>query len=159
MAIAALAILCVVSLYTDIKSRLIPNVLTLPVIVFGFIYHAFSGWDGLIFSAGGMFLGAGLLIIPYLSGGMGGGDVKFMAAAGAVGGPAFILEAFIYSSVIGGIIATGLMLKDGIFFKFIKEFLLFLFWYPVIKLKITGSESTLPYAVCLSTGVAMAMLI
>ncbi|MRG85808.1 A24 family peptidase [Salinibacillus xinjiangensis] len=107
-----LTIVLVISLITDIKDRKILNIVTLPTIFFAFIYHfIMSGFDGLLFSASGFFVGLGLLLIPFMLGGMGAGDVKLMAAIGALQGMQFVFYAFIYTALIGGIIAVVLLLK------------------------------------------------
>ena len=48
----------------DAKYRKIPNILTLSTMVAGLAYHSwFSGFQGFLFSLGGVFLGMGLLIV------------------------------------------------------------------------------------------------
>ncbi len=72
---------------TDIKERKILNIVTLPTIIFGLIIIYYSSWFGRIsFSGKGFLLVLGYLLIPYLLGGMGAGDVKLMAAIGALNG-------------------------------------------------------------------------
>ena len=62
---------------TDIRSRRIPNWLTYSAILLGVGYHTIvNGPQGFFFGAGGLFLGLALLIVFYLAGGMGAGDVK-----------------------------------------------------------------------------------
>jgi len=46
-----------------------------------------------------------LLIIPWLMGGMGAGDVKALGALGAMLGPSQLIHVFIYMGVIGGVLA------------------------------------------------------
>jgi len=155
----ALIALCSVSFITDIKYRKVPNKLTYPLIVSAFLYHGYtSGLEGIKFSAAGLFLGFVLLIIPFMFGGMGGGDIKYLMAAGALGGPEFTLKLFIYTGLIGGVVALALMLKDRILFKFLKEVFLILYWFPAAKLKLTVGGSTIPYAVCLSAGTLAALI-
>ena len=55
------------------------------------------------FSAGGLALGIGLFIIPYVLGGMGAGDVKLMGAAGAILGPKGVIIASILVILAGGV--------------------------------------------------------
>ena len=69
-------ILFIAAIY-DAKYRRIPNILTLSTIVAGILYHSwFFGFQGFLFSLGGTFLGMALLIIFYLMGKMGAGDVR-----------------------------------------------------------------------------------
>ena len=88
----------------DLRYRKIPNVYTFPTMVIALVYFgATRGLSGLLFSAGGMALGMGILLILYLMGGMGAGDVKLMGTAGAVLGPLGVLEAFVFTAIVGGI--------------------------------------------------------
>src|SRR5262249_27571757 len=73
-----------VAAITDVWKFKVHNLLTVPMFASGLIYRTVvGGWpqflDGLY---GGLF-GFGILLILYLLGGMGAGDVKFMAAVGA----------------------------------------------------------------------------
>ena len=89
---------------TDIARRRVPNTITLPLAAFGLLYHIHaSGTNGFIFSFSGILVGFGLLILFYLMGGMGAGDVKLLAAAGSILGPVNVLHAFIYSALAGGL--------------------------------------------------------
>jgi len=83
----SLVLVAVVSLFTaaaavwDHRYRRIPNVLTMPVFLAGWVYQAaFNGWSGLGEGALGFALGFGMLFILWLIGGGGGGDVKLMGA-------------------------------------------------------------------------------
>ncbi|MDH4201684.1 MAG: A24 family peptidase [Phycisphaerae bacterium] len=68
----------------DLKSRRIPNLLTLPLLAAGFIQAVwFDGFDGLKSSLLAMvFLGLPYVVLFVFAGG-GAGDAKFMAAVGA----------------------------------------------------------------------------
>ncbi len=99
---------------TDFRSRRIPNWLTLPVIVGGLAYHtAVNGMSGFIFSLEGVLLGFALLILFYLAGGMGAGDVKLLSAVGSLLGPKGVLFVFLYTAIAGGIIALALLWWKG----------------------------------------------
>lgn len=107
-----LVIVLLISLYTDIKSRKILNIITLPTIIFGFVYNFYiSGFEGFLFSGKGFLVGLCVLMIPYLLGGMGAGDVKLMAAIGALMGTSFVFYSFIYTALIGGLIGLLLIIK------------------------------------------------
>jgi prepilin peptidase CpaA len=99
--------------YCDLRKGKIYNWLTYPAIVLGLLLAATGGWDRFVNHAQGMFIGGGVLFIGFLLRGMGGGDVKLMAAVGAIygafteDGELFILYALFYSLVAGA--AIGLM--------------------------------------------------
>lgn len=112
-----------ISLITDIKSRKILNIVTLPSIAFAFIYYiSTSGFEGLLFSGKGFLVGFGLLLIPYLLGGMGAGDVKLMAAIGALMGTKFVLYAFVFIAIIGGFIGAFLIIRNKGLINSLKSF-------------------------------------
>ena len=103
-----LALLIVVGLATvcDLRQRRIPNLLTFPAIGLGLALNAaFGGLDGLSQSAQGAGLGLALLFGLFLLRWMGAGDVKLMAAVGAIKGPEFVLFACLWAAVFGGAIA------------------------------------------------------
>jgi prepilin peptidase CpaA len=90
----------------DLRYQKIPNALTFPTILIALAYAGFArGLDGLLFSAGGLVLGMGILIVPYLMGGMGAGDVKLLGAVGAILGPLGVVNAFVLTAFIGVIYA------------------------------------------------------
>jgi prepilin peptidase CpaA len=96
-----------VCLVTDLLWRRIPNIVTLTTAAAGLVLGVVNdGWRGLAMSAGGMAVGFVTLILPYYVGGMGAGDVKLMAALGALMGPSPIVHIFLYTALIGGVIAV-----------------------------------------------------
>ncbi len=103
-----------ICMVTDLWRRRIPNVLTLPAAAIGLILGlAFGGWKGLLLSTGGLVVGFALMILPYYVGGMGAGDVKLMAAVGALMGLAPIIQIFLYTAIIGGVFAVISALSRG----------------------------------------------
>lgn len=118
-----LGLVLIISLITDIKYRKILNIITIPTIFIAFCFYSYSlGLDGLIFCIKGFLIGLVLLLIPYLLGGMGAGDVKLMATVGALMGTSFVFYSFIYTALIGGIIALILIIKQNGFWRSIKNF-------------------------------------
>jgi len=84
----------------------VPNWLTFPMVLSGWIYSAvFFGWDGLGWSLTGTAVGLGLLLPAYAIGGMGAGDVKLLAGVGAWMWGTVTFYAFCVSAIVGGIIA------------------------------------------------------
>ncbi|WP_366924539.1 A24 family peptidase [Metallumcola ferriviriculae] len=100
--------------FWDIKEHRIPNKVTLPAIVFGIILNSYlNSWLGLRESIFGAALGIGPLLIPFIMGVIGGGDVKLLAAVGAINGVDFVIWAFLYSALAGGVMALSYSLIKG----------------------------------------------
>lgn len=106
----ALFVVLFIAAVNDWRDQKIPNVLTLPCFLALPAYHSLiNGWSGFLFCAGGIGLGIGLLILPYLMGGMGAGDAKLMGAIGGFIGAKGVLYAFVFTAIVGGIYALLLM--------------------------------------------------
>lgn len=107
-----------ISAIIDFRAQKIPNLITLPAVIIALLYHFFTnGIDGLTFSALGLATGIGLLIIPYMLGGMGAGDAKLMGAVGAILGSKSVFTAFLLAALVGGIYAVILIMLNRKQFK------------------------------------------
>ncbi len=99
---------------TDVWKFKVYNVLTLPLLASGLVYHAIvGGWAGLGNSALGLVFGFAILLLAYAMGGMGAGDVKLMAAIGAWLGMPLTYYVFIASALAGGVYAVALLVLGG----------------------------------------------
>lgn len=86
----------------DLRRRQIPNGLTAGLVTIGIICAAMErGWAGLADAWAGAAIAFGVFLIPYLLGGMGGGDVKLMAAFGALTGLHGILPCMLLVATAG----------------------------------------------------------
>jgi prepilin peptidase CpaA len=147
-----------ISLITDVKKRKILNIVTLPAILFGFIYYTvFQGLDGLLFSGKGFLIGFSLLLIPYLLGGMGAGDIKLMAAIGALMGTSFVLYSFVYIALIGGLISSILIMKKNGVKNSLKSFYFQIFFLngnlgSLLFNKDKSASISFPYGVAIVLG-------
>ena len=100
--------------WRDLKTRRIPNFLTLGVALSGLAFQLVCyGWSGLSDGALGLLLGFSLLFLPYVLGGLGAGDVKALAAMGAWLGPVLVLSLFFYMTICGALIALGMLCWKG----------------------------------------------
>ena len=96
---------------TDVRSSKIPNLITFPLLLIGLVAHSYlNGLEGLLFSLKGLTIGLGSLILFYVWGGMGAGDVKLMGAIGAIIGATDVLVAFLITACLGGLYAISLMI-------------------------------------------------
>lgn len=104
----------VVAAWIDGRQLKVPNWLTFPLIVSGWIASGvFFGWSGLGWSMLGTAVGLGLLLPAYAIGGMGAGDVKLLAGVGAWVGMTHTLWAFVVSAAVGAVIAVIMVLARG----------------------------------------------
>jgi prepilin peptidase CpaA len=103
-----------VAAVTDVMKFKVHNILTLPLLVCGLVYHGAAGGPaGLVGSVLGLLLGGGALLVFYLMGGMGAGDVKLMAAVGAWLGVVLTFYVFVASALAAGIYALVLIFAYG----------------------------------------------
>jgi prepilin peptidase CpaA len=144
----------------DRRSHRIPNLLTYPTMLMGLAYHCFTnGLDGFLFSTGGLALGIGIFILPYLMGGMGAGDAKLMGAVGSILGPRGVFIAFLFTGVVGGIYALLLL---TIKHEYGKEFIgrcgkvlkTFIFTGQFVPIPASKKEEgpKLPYGIAIALG-------
>jgi prepilin peptidase CpaA len=99
---------------TDVWKFKVHNILTLPLLLAGFTYWGIvGGATGLADSIVGSLFGFTILIIFYVMGGMGAGDVKLMAAIGAWLGLPLTLLVFVASALTMGIYALVLVVRYG----------------------------------------------
>lgn len=106
-AVGVLLALCVTS---DLATRRIPNALTVSGMAAGLVLGAWThGLAGCVAAAGGLLLAIALLIVPFALGGIGGGDVKMMAAVGSLVGPQALLASLLAGMILGGVVAVGVL--------------------------------------------------
>jgi Flp pilus assembly protein protease CpaA len=112
--VVVVLIAVIIAAITDLRCFRIHNALTLPLLVTGLIFHTYlSGTAGLINSFAGVAFGSGLLMIFYLLGGIGAGDVKMMAGIGAWLGWPLIVTVLLVTAIAGAVYAVGLIVAFG----------------------------------------------
>src|SRR6266700_502919 len=96
---------------TDLRTRRIGNRFILTATAIGLLINvATAGWEGARQSGLGWLVGVGFLLVPFVFGTLGAGDVKLLAAVGAWEGPRFVLLAAVFACVIGGVWAIAYLL-------------------------------------------------
>lgn len=119
----------------DLRERRVPNILTVPVAIFGLVLALTEGaWSGGGWALAGLVAGGGLFFPPVVLGYIGAGDMKLMAAAGTLLGPMGIVRGTLAGAILGGIWAVG--------------------WMVVKKDK--DRKAALPYAPPLAVGIVIA---
>jgi len=113
--LAASIAIAVAGAVFDLRSRRIPNLLTLPGILFGLLLHLYlDGWRGFGLSAASGLMAGVIFLFFWLAGGMGAGDVKLITAVGCtVGGLLQVGWLLCLTAVAGGVMALGLALWRG----------------------------------------------
>lgn len=102
----------------DLRTRRIPQVLTLGGALAGFVFHTASGgWNAGVASAAGWIVGLAIFFLPFALGGLGAGDVKLLGAIGAWLGPMNAVWVGLYAGVAGGILALFVALTRGYLFQ------------------------------------------
>lgn len=98
----------------DIRQRRVPNVLTMGLASVGLVL-AMAGMSGVTIGGalGGLALGLALLLPAHVFGATGAGDVKLLAAFGALLGPGGVFAAFLRAAILGGVMALVVALWRG----------------------------------------------
>jgi prepilin peptidase CpaA len=152
---------------TDVRSGRIPNLASMTFAAVGVALHSFAGGTaGFLFSAAGIATGLGLLIVPYLMGGMGAGDVKLMGAVGSFLGARATVEAFLVIAVFGGLYAVGLVfVRRDVFKGFFSEKAVLLVSMVALRQYIplqtgnSGQRPRLKYGVAIAVGTITYLLL
>jgi len=146
--------------WTDVRTRRIPNYLTLGGAAAGVGYQlGYHGWPGLADSLAGLLLGLFLLLLPYLKAGMGAGDVKALAALGAWLGLQRTFYLFIYMGISGGLLILVILWWRRLLWGTIRQG-----WVWLVSLVLcahqgpgplvirTTKSKTIPYGAALALG-------
>jgi prepilin peptidase CpaA len=142
---------------TDMRERRIPNLLTLPLATAGLIVGAGSaGLGGLVMALVGCLTGGLLFLLPVAKLGWGMGDLKLAAALGALGGPIFVLWMTLYAMVAGGLFGVIWLTRQGQFARVVGGMQGDL---RSGQAPIARSGLSIPYAVPLAAGMAIALLV
>lgn len=159
----ALAVVGLVAAIYDLRTRLLPDWLTVGGMVLGVILAlAVGGWTGALSALAG--IGCGLVVFWLLwsLGMMGGGDVLLMGAMGALlGWPAVILG-LLYSTLAGALLGLGFSAARGHLLRVFRNLFTavvstFRPGRPRVRLADLPTDE-LPYAVAIAVGSGLAAL-
>jgi prepilin peptidase CpaA len=99
---------------TDVWKYKVYNAVTIPLLISGLVYHGFTGGtSGLAGSLLGAVFGFGSLLVFYILGGMGAGDVKLLAAVGAWLGVQQTYYVFLATCFATGAYSLFLIVSSG----------------------------------------------
>jgi prepilin peptidase CpaA len=114
VSITLIALILVAAVY-DLLYRRIPNWLTIGGVLAGIALNSFiyRGWPGLRLSLLGLLVGFAAYFILYSLRAMGAGDVKLMAAIGALVGVRDWFGIFLLTAIIGGVAGLAMVAARG----------------------------------------------
>ncbi|MDR2431676.1 MAG: prepilin peptidase [Candidatus Margulisbacteria bacterium] len=104
-----------IAVATDLRARKIYNWLTIPALLLGLGWHFWlSGIPGLVMEIKVVVFCGIVFFLAFAAGGLGGGDVKLLAAVAALAGWPAALWICLWSAVCGGALALlQLLLQRG----------------------------------------------
>lgn len=104
------SLIAAIAAVNDVRKARIPNWLTYGGLAAALVARAATGWQGLLSGLAGSAIAGGVFFLLFMVGGMGGGDMKLMAAMGAWVGTAESVPVLFTSAIAGGILALFYML-------------------------------------------------
>jgi len=114
LVIAAIAGSGGASAAADLRTRRVPNWLTLGIAGLGFTFAAAHLTSTTMAGAvGGFVVGLVLMLPGHFVGATGAGDVKLLAAVGTLLGPTGVAVAFMYTAILGGALALVVAIHRG----------------------------------------------
>lgn len=159
---SAAVVVAIAACITDVRARRIPNVLTVGAAAVALAYAGITdGWAGMGWAAAGWAVGLSVFLPIFLLHGLGGGDVKLMAALGAWLGPMSIVWVGLLAAIAGGPMALVVAASRGYTKQaFSNVWGLLMFWrieglrpHPVLALDAGPSTAPrLPYALPILIG-------
>ncbi len=150
---------------SDVRTGRIPNALTFGGAAAGLAWSAaHAGVGGVATSVLGCLTGLALFLPLFALGGMGGGDVKLLAAIGAWLGPVGAVQTALWGSLAGGVVALAVGLSHSYLREAFRNLLAMLaVWRTVGPLPVGGmtlNDSRAPriaYAVPIGIGALAAL--
>ncbi len=146
-----------IAVITDVQRRRIYNALTFPAMAIGLVVNAVAdGPMGLLWAAGGLVIGAMLFAIPVAFCNRGAGDLKLIAAVGALGGPMFVVWSALLTGTAGAVFAIAVLLVRR---RFMSVAGVMAFELATGQLPQAHSNIRLPYAIPIAIGTVAALVL
>ena len=155
----ALPFILAFACYGEIRERRIPNWLTLGAIALGVGAAVIEGGvEGLKDSALGLAIAGGLFLPFCLLGVVGGGDMKRMAAVGAIVGWPMVLRVVCNTCIAGGAIAVAIMAWNGVLLTTLANVFKIMVGMPR-KQQGLRNPPMVPYALAITAGTLVAVFV
>lgn len=158
-----LAFVLVAAVVTDLGRGRIPNLLTYPAAAAGLALAAVVGGAGALGgAAAGAAVGFFAFFAIFMFGGVKGGDVKLMAAIGALVGWPQVLGAMFHGVLVGGFLSLAVMIWHGTLLRSVRNVLVtaattVLPGFERVPLDPANSRGV-PYGVALALGTAWSLV-
>ncbi|HET8649983.1 MAG TPA: prepilin peptidase [Gemmatimonadales bacterium] len=110
----AFVVIALLAAVSDVRTRRIPNRLTVTGLAVFLLLRAPLGWHSLLQGVEGAALGLGIGLALFMLGGLGAGDAKLLAAVGAFFGPSEFFGAFAITAVVGAVFALVDAARRGV---------------------------------------------
>jgi Flp pilus assembly protein protease CpaA len=161
---AALGVVGALAIYFDVRTRSLPDWLTVGGSLLGLgLALATGGWPAFKLALAGGVCGLGVFWLLWTLGMMGFGDVLLMAACGAILGWPLVLHGLLYATFAGALLGLGYSAARGNLSRVFRNL-----WTalastfnphrPRVRLKSLPTDE-LPYAVAVVVGGVLASLI
>ena len=143
----------------DLRRRRIPDRLTASAILIALTSNAWmGGLRGFLGSLAACVLAGAVFALMFFMGGMGGGDVKLMAAIAAFAGLGHLVQLLIMTALAGGVFALVLALARGALGHTLRHLFACLWpWRTPRPESAGGSRLYLPYAVAIAAGALLTL--
>jgi prepilin peptidase CpaA len=160
---SVLAVALLVATYTDLRDGKIYNKLTFPCILLGFLLNTlFGGLSGSWQSACGV--GVSVIVAVALAAclgpAFGGGDLKLIAAVGALRGPEFVLWTVLFSALAGGVLVWAPLIRQRIVGYTLRNLAMNAYRRHVLQEPVSIAAGSLggkqPFSVAILVGVVLA---
>jgi prepilin peptidase CpaA len=156
-----------VSVATDVRQGKVFDRVTMPCVAAGILLNTlFTGWIGTGVSLAGMAtaVGMALLVTLFIGNGLGGGDVKLLAAVGALRGPEFVLWTGLFAALAGPVLCLLPLWRRGLLGCTLRNFGhnavgRFLFGNSSIEMTAGTRAGKQPFSVAIAAGVVLALLV
>lgn len=161
VSLCLLATVLTVAVYHEVRENRIPNWLTYSGMALGVGLAALGGKVALFSSLAGLVVGFGFLFVFFLFGGVGGGDVKLMGAAGSLMGFSLIQPAVVFTTIIGAVLAILMLLWHRNFWGYLGY--RFGRWIPGRRspeaVAVEQPQITVPYGLAIAAGCLLALVV
>ncbi len=144
----------------DVRSARIPNWLTYSSLLTALVLRvALLGLSGLKSGAIGMLVAGGLFLLLFLLGGMGGGDMKLMAAVGAWVGSTQVMTLILAAGLAGGVLAIGRIIFRNVMSQTLRNTMQLIYYrltsglhpHPELNVQSPGSQRV-PFGLAIAVG-------